>query len=451
MAAPYSEAVFSKIETQPWENIREHQEKLLQDQVAYLAEESSYYRRKFEEWGIDPNTIRTIQDLGRVPLTEKNDERENQVESTRSQPLGSHQAANRSELNRIMSSSGTTGEPTFFGLTDEDLDAWIEMAARAVFAAGVEPDDVFVHAIGRTMVPGGLPYIQGIERVGATIVPAGDGSTEQILKTTEKLDADGLFSTASHHQYLIYRAPETVGKEVSEMALDKLIGGGEPGMADPEIRQQLQEAYGAERTAEVMGIGDVAAALSGECAEENGMHLVCQEYVLPELINPETEEVIGIKEGAEGELVYTPLMRKATPLLRFRSGDYARVTGFGECSCGRTSPRIQIIGRADDMLIYKAQNVYPAGIREILADVEDATSRIKVVLPKEGKVQFNRPIPVEIVRGDEATRTDREIAEEFKSLVRDRLNVRVDPSVVHQDKVDLSVYKTDLTRIADKE
>ncbi|ELZ28767.1 benzoylacetate-CoA ligase [Halogeometricum pallidum JCM 14848] len=442
---------FAEIETEPWEEVQARQEELLSDQIDYLTENSSYYRAKFEEWDIDPHAIETVSDLRDVPFTEKDDERANQSETDRAQPLGAHQAAAREDLNRIMSSSGTTGEPTFFGLTESDLDAWIEMCARSVYAAGVRPDDVFVHAIGRTMVPGGLPYIQGIERTGATVVPAGDGDTERILKTTEKLDADGMFSTASYFQYLVDRAPEAVGKEVSEMALDTLIGGGEPGMADSKIRQQLYEAYGADRISEVMGIGDIAAALSGEGREEDGMHLVCQEYVLVELVDSHTGEAIEMEAGAEGELVYTPLMREATPLLRFRSGDYARITGVGECACGRTSPKIQVIGRADDMLIYKAQNVYPAGIREVLADVDGASSRMKVVLPEAGTVQFDRPIPVEVVRTEETDRSDTEIAEEFASLVRERLNVRIEPTVVPREGIDISVYKTDLVRVTDED
>lgn len=247
MSTPYSENVFSEVETQPWEEVQAMQEDLLVEQVSYLVEYSEFYSERFDEWDLDPANIKSVEDFRQLPFTEKSDERDNQVDPTRAQPLGPHQAADREDINRIMSSSGTTGEPTFFGLTEDDLDAWIEMCARSVYAAGVRPNDVFVHAIGRTMVPGGLPYIQGIERTGATAVPAGDGSTERILKTTEKLNADGLFSTASHHQYLIDHAPETVGKEVGEMALAKLIGGGEPGMANPEIRKQLYDSYGAER------------------------------------------------------------------------------------------------------------------------------------------------------------------------------------------------------------
>lgn len=449
MTTPYTDNIYAEIETRPWEEVRALQEERLREQVQYLASESAFYRKRFREWDIAPDEIRSLEDLRDVPFTTKDDERQNQESVSRTQPLGSHQAASRAELARIMSSSGTTGEPTFFGLTPTDWDSWLEMGARAVYACGVRPDDVWVHAIGRTMVPGGDPYVESIQRVGATIVPAGDGSTERILKTTEKLSADGLFGTASYARYLIDRTPEVVGKEVGDLDLRKLIGGGEPGMGNPEIRSNLYDTYGAERVSEVMGIGDVAAALSGECAVENGMHYVGQEFVLMELVEPATGEHVDIEPGAEGEIVYTPLTREATPLLRFRSGDYARIIDT-ECSCGRTSPRFQIVGRADDMLIYKAQNVYPAGIREVVADIAGASPRIKVVKPSRDKVQFDDPIPVEVVKDEESDRDDDDVLEEIRHTVREKLGVRVDPHLVSPADVELSVYKTDLVRVEDE-
>lgn len=449
MATPHTDNIYAEIEIRPWEEVRSLQEERLRTQVKYLASESAFYRKRFDEWDISPEDIRSLEDLHEVPLTSKDDERRSQESVTRTQPLGSHQAAAREEVVKIMSSSGTTGDPTFFGLTPSDWDSWLEMGARAVYACGVRPDDVWIHAIGRTMVPGGDPYVESIQRVGATVVPAGDGSTERILKTAEKLSADGLFGTASYARYLINRTPEVVGKEVGDLDLRKLIGGGEPGMGNPEIRSNLHDAYGAERVSEVMGIGDVAAALSGECAVEEGMHYVGQEFVLMELIDPETGEHIEINPGAEGEIVYTPLTREATPLLRFRSGDYARIIDT-DCSCGRTAPRFQIIGRADDMLIYKAQNVYPAGIREVIAEIEGASPRIKVVKPSADKVQFNDPIPVEVVKDGQSNRPDSAIIEEIQQVVRDKLGVRVDPHLVSPGDVELSVYKTDLVRVADE-
>ncbi|WP_148414069.1 phenylacetate--CoA ligase family protein [Haloferax sp. KTX1] len=443
-----SEAVYAEIELRDWDEVRTLQEERLLDQVEYLATESEYYREQFDEWGIDPDDVQSMDDFADIPFTVKEDERRNQVDPSIDQPLGPHQAADRAELARVMSSSGTTGEPTFFGLTSDDYDAWIEMAARSVYAAGARPDDVFLHAIGRTMVPGGLPYVEALQEIGATVVPAGDGSTERILKTADKLNVDGLFSTASHFQYLIERAPEVTDRTVGELPVTKLIGGGEPGIANPDVRSQLHEAYDADRVSEVMGIGDIAAALSGECTVENGMHFVGQEYVYLELIDVETGEPIDLEPGAEGEVVYTPLGREATPLLRFRSGDYARIIDMG-CECGRTSPRFQIIGRADDMLIYKAQNIYPAGIREVVGEIEGASPKMKVVLPHEGKVQFDEPIPIEVARSPDTERPEDELVDDIATSVREQLNVRVDPTVLPSEEIELSEYKTDLVRVAD--
>lgn len=447
MSDPHSTTVWAEIETQPWSAVKSVQEDRLQKQVQYLASESDYYRRKFREWDVNPNDIQTISDLASIPFTSKEEERNNQTDPIPEQPLGDHQAAPREELVRILSSSGTTGEPTFFGQTDSDWKAWREMGARAVYASGARPDDVFLHGIGRTMVPGGIPYVEAFQHVGVAIIPAGDGSTKRILETADKMSVDGLFVTTSHSQYLSDRAPDEIGKTVDELDVQKIIGGGEPGMSNPDIRQAIDGAYNPDRIGQVMGIGEVSSAVAGECEEENGMHFVGQEFILMELIDPDTEEQLALESGAQGELVYTPLGREATPLLRFRSGDYVEVLETN-CSCGRTSPRFRIIGRTDDMLIYKAQNVYPAAIRDTVSDVSGASTRVKVVLPKAGTVHFEDPIPIEVVRSKDSDRSNDEILEDIRSLVRDRLNVRVDPSLVSRDDVELSVYKTDLSKVA---
>ena len=436
---------YADVESQSWEAVQAEHCSLLKDQLAYLASESAYYRERFAGWEVGPEDAETSEGFTAIPLTDKDDERLAQESSTRAEPLGSHQAAAREDLNRVLSSSGTTGEPTFFGLTSADLDAWQEMCARSSYANGVRPDDVVIHANSRTMVPGTLPYVLGLEAIGATVVPAGSESSERILETVDRLDADVLFSTVSHLQYLAERAPAILNKEVSELSVEKLIGGGEPGTADPEIRAALHDAWGAEVVTETMGIGDVSAAVAGECREEDGMHLVCQGFVRVELLDPDSGERVPMEADAEGELVYTPLRREATPLLRFRSGDYARVVGT-DCECGRTAPRIQVLGRADDMLIYKAQNVYPAAIREVVGTVEGASPRVTVVLPRADKVRFDESIPIEVV-GDDTDQPAETVAEAIERAVRERLQVWVEPTIVDSDALERSTYKTDLVRV----
>lgn len=429
-------------ELQSWESVLDAHERLLHDQVAYLARESPYYRRKFEEWGIDPGDIRTLQDLSRVPFTTKDDERQCQEEENAG-PLGAHQAVPSAELSVTLSSSGTTGKPTYFGLTADDREDWETLVARAAKTIGVRADDTVVHAIGRPVVPGGLPYINGFAKLGANIVPAGGGSTERLLTTLRDLSPDVLHSTPSHLEYLIDRAPDVLGYGLHELDVRVLIGGGEPGLGNPELRRKLEDNWGADGVRDVMGIGDVSAAIAAECPEEHGAHFIAHEHIHPELIDPDTGERKRFEAQAEGELVYTPLRRDATPLLRFRSGDYVRVLGT-DCSCGRATPRLRVIGRSDDMLIYKAQNVYPEALREVIADVAGVTPRMKVVLPHEDKVQFTSPIPVRVVTDGSAARDEAEIVDELTSAVRNRLGVRVDPTLVSPGEIELSQYKTDL-------
>ncbi|MEF8814776.1 MAG: hypothetical protein V5A55_13300 [Halovenus sp.] len=432
---------------QSWESVLDAHERLLHDQVAYLARESPYYRKKFEEWKIDPDDIRTLQDLSRVPFTTKDDERQCQA-GAESSPLGTHQAVPSAELNVTLSSSGTTGKPTYFGLTADDREDWETLVARAARTMGVRADDTVVHAIGRPIVPGGLPYIDGFAKLGANIVPAGGGSTERLLTTLRDLSPDVLHSTPSHLEYLVDRATDVLGHGLDELDIRILIGGGEPGLGNPELRGKIKESWAAEGVRDVMGIGDVSAAVAAECPEEQGAHFIAHEHIHPELIDPDTGERKRFQSRAEGELVYTPLRRDATPLLRFRSGDYVRVLGT-DCSCGRPTPRLRVIGRSDDMLIYKAQNVYPEALREVIADVEGATPRMKIVLPHEDKVQFASPIPVRIVTDGTAARDEAEIIDELTATVRDRLGVRVDPTLVSPGEIEPSQYKTDPVEISE--
>ncbi|RQG99391.1 phenylacetate--CoA ligase family protein [Natrarchaeobius oligotrophus] len=429
-----------------WTSILESHERTLGEQIAYLAENSEYYRRKFDEWEIDPGAIRTLEDLARVPFTTKDDERRCQRETDPSQPLGAHQAAPTDELALTLSSSGTTGTPTYFGLTTQDRADWETLVAKAARTMGVRADDTVVHAIGRPIVPGGLPYINGFARVGANVVPAGGGSSEQLLTVLADLSPDVLHSTPSHLEYLVDRAPEILGHGLEELGIRILVGGGEPGFGNPEIRERVRQGWGVDGIRDVMGIGDVSGAVAAECPEEGGAHFIADGHVHPELIDPETGDRRPFEAGAEGELVYTPLRREATPLLRFRSGDYVRVLGM-DCDCGLRTPRLRVVGRSDDMLIYKAKNVYPEAIREVVADVDGVTPRMKVVLPHEEKVAFTEPIPIRVGRDGTAGRTDDAIVDDVTSAVRNRLGVRVEPTLVPAEEIEQSEYKTDLVDV----
>lgn len=437
---------YDPIETQPWDEVVARHESLIPEQLAYLAENSDYYRSKFGEWDIDPTTITTLSEFHDIPFTTKDDQRRNQADAPPAQPLGSHQAVSTKALSRTISSSGTTGKPTYFGLTAADREQWNTVIKRCFHATGIRPEETVIFGVGQTMVPGGTPYFEAMTELGANVVPAGGGSTERLLSAITDLHAPVLFTTTSHLRYLTERVPEILDHEPAELPTVKLIGGGGPGIATPEIREALYRNWDASLVRELMGLGDVIGCMWAECDAEEGMHYCAQEYAHVELLDPETGTVIPFETGAEGEAVYTPLGREATPLLRYRSGDYIRVTGTS-CSCGRTSPRMQCIGRVDEMLIYKGMNVFPSAIRDVVAEIDGALPYARVQVPSKDTVHFESPIPVTIVVDPETDRDTEEIANNAADAVRSRLKVRINPTLVSKTDIELSEYKTDLVDV----
>ena len=441
--------VYDPVETRPWTEVLAEHERLLPDQLDYLAEHSAFYQRKFEEWDVDPYSIDSLSALREVPFTTKQDERDSQADPLPSRPLGEHQAAPKAALNRTISSSGTTGKPTYFGLTNQDRRDWNTVQKRVFYTLGVRPEDTVLFGAGQTMITGGTPYFESLTKLGANVVPAGGESTDRLLSVALDVYPDVLWTTTSHIRYLSEQAEEVTGVAPEDFHMTKVIGGGGPGIANPEIRQEFYDVWGAELVREGMGLGDVLGAMWGECEEENGMHYHGQGYVHVELIDPDSGEAKEFEAGAEGELVYTHLRREAVPLVRFRSGDYATVVAT-DCDCGRTSPRIQVVGRADDMLIFKGMNVFPSAIRDVISEVDGVAARLRVIVP-EGKVHFEEPIPIEIALEPESDRSEEEAVEEVVQAVRDRLKVRVDPTVVPLGDLPPGQYKTKLIEHRDEE
>ena len=435
--------VYDPIETRPWDEVLAEHERLLPQQFAYLTEHSDYHRRRFEDAGVEPESIDTLDDLTAVPFMTKQDERDSQSTQTPAKPLGQHQVAPTSALNRIISSSGTTGKPTYFGLTPKDRRDWNTVQKRAFYTAGVRPEDTVLFGAGQTMITGGTPYFESLTKLGTNVVPAGGESTERLLSVATDVHPDVLWTTTSHIRYLSEQAEEVCGVSPADLPMTKVIGGGGPGIANSEIRREFYDVWDASLVREGMGLGDVIGSMWAECGEESGMHFHAQEHAHVELIDPETGEPKTFEEGAEGELVYTHLRREATPVVRFRSGDYARVTGT-DCSCGRTAPKIQCVGRADDMLIYKGMNVFPSAIRDVISDVEGVAPRVRVIVPDEDTVHFEDPIAIEIAPELGTDRPESELVDAVVDAVRRQLKVRVDPTVVDVADLPAGEYKTSL-------
>ena len=429
-----------KIETMSPEELLPIQEEKFSKQMDYIWEKSPFYQKKFKEHSVERDDIRGLEDLPKFPFTEKDELRKSQEEHP---PLGFHSAAPMDDVIRIHSSSGTTGVPTFVGLTRHDNKVWTDITARSLFAKSVRPTDVVIHAVGLTFFVGGLPVKDAIEHIGAAFVPIGTGASDRVVVTTKRLGANLLHCTPSYAQYFADYLRKKQNMEPSELGFRKLVVGAEPGGGVPAVKKRLQEDYQC-LLSEGMGNSDAAPIIFGECPAQQGMHFCAQEYIFPELINPDSGEVMEMKDGAEGELIYTLIDRECCPVVRFRTRD--RITVFtGPCECGRTSFRIRCIGRTDDMLILLGVNVFPSAIKDIITSFTPRTTgHMIVLLDKPGpKVEPPLRIQVEYSPGEKDLDA---LKRELEAVMRDKLVFRADVELVPEDTLPRFEMKAKLIR-----
>jgi phenylacetate-CoA ligase len=330
----------------------------LQEQLAYLESSSDFYRERLR--GVRER-VRTPADLRHLPFTTKEELREGQ---RRDPPFGPQLCAPRERLVRMHVTSGTTGEPVAVGFTQRDHEANSAVGGEAFRIAGVRPDDTIAHCLNYALYAGGIADHMALEASGATVVPVGTGQSQRLLELIPQLGISAIFGTLSFPAYLAKRAREA-GVDPRELGLRHIVTAGEPGAGLEAVRSEIEAAWGAS-VADSFGMSDIWSTMAGACKEDEGLHLTVGDHAVLELIDPDSEASLELEDGASGELVWTHLRREASPLLRYRSGDLGRVW-TSPCACGRSSPRIRIDGRRDDMLRVQAVNVYPQAISAILA------------------------------------------------------------------------------------
>lgn len=434
-----------EIDTRPWALTQEQQ----------LAEFGRLVDRLSanEAWAARLPSGRTyshIDDLLEVPFTTKEDLRAAQADITPDRPLGAFQNAPTRDLVQVTSSSGTTGAQTFFGLTHNDWARWKDRIGNAYRTAGVGPGNVVALTTGMAIVAGGLPYADGIRSAGGVLAWIGGQTTPRMAFGMQRLGVDILVSTASFATYFADRSAEELGVPAPSLNVRTIIAGGEPGAGVPHIRQGMLDAWGATRVSEFMGLADVLPAMWAECEVGNGMHFTAAPDVLVELIDPDTEQHVPWEPGATGEAVYTTLTREASAVVRFRSRDQLLVTGVS-CACGRTAPTMRCVGRTDDMLIYKAMNVYPSAIREVVLDAASPvlSGRMRIRKATAEQVRFDDDIPLEVELRDGVTSEDAvALLRAASESVREKLRVRVSIEPVPVGVIPVSDYKNALVYVA---
>lgn len=412
---------------------REEAMEALREQLRDAAT-TPFYRRKFAAADVAPDDVEGLTDLRAVPFTRKDELRASQE---RAPPLGEHRGCDPDAVARVYTTSGTTGRPTFVGLTDSDVETWAVAGARAARAAGVGPGDVVVGAIGGGPFAGAVTY-DGHRRAGAAIAPVGPGHTDRIVSLFRNDCGTALLGTPSYAEYLL-DAVRDRGVDPASLGIERMLVGGEPGAV--EVRDRVESAFGCTLT-ESMGTSDVCISIWGECERQNGMHFTGQGAVFPELIDPDSGDPLDWEEGARGELVYTSLDRECVPVVRFRSRDRVEVVET-DCGCGRGTPCVRCFGRTDDMFVVRGVNVFPTAVRSVVDDVPGTTGHLRVHLP-EGETRVDAPVPITVERAADADVDAGELSERVEAAIGDRLSFGADVDVVPAGTLERSQYKAEL-------
>ncbi len=360
-----------KFETMSTDEMQAFQLEKLKETVAWVYEKIPFYKKKFDELGVQPGDVKSLDDLGKFPFTVKTDLRDNYPFGLCAVPLN--------QVVRVHASSGTTGKPITGPYTKEDLDQWAECMARNLTAAGITGDDICQNAYGLGLFTGGLGFHQGAERLGCTVVPASSGMTERQVTLMKDFGSTVLFCTPSYALTIAEKAME-MGVDLRELPVRVGVFGAEPWTT--EMRREIEERIGikaheAYGLTELMGPG-----VAFDCEAQDGYLHINEDHVLAEIIDPVTEEVLPL--GEKGELVFTAIQRRAMPMIRYRTRDITELKRE-KCACGRTLLKMKkVFGRSDDMLIISGVNVFPSQIESILLEVEEVEPQYVLIIRKKG-------------------------------------------------------------------
>jgi len=391
-------------ECMPREKLQELQLERLKRMVNRIYHDVPFYRNKFQEKGLLPEDVKTLEDLQNLPFTTKVDLRDNYPYGLFTVPL--------EQIVRIHASSGTTGKPTVVGYTRNDISMWSELMARCLVAAGAGPHSVIQNAYGYGLFTGGLGVHYGAERLGASIIPISGGNTAKQIMIMQDFGSTVLTCTPSYAIYLAEVLAES-GIDPASLKIRAGIFGAEPWSENirKDIEKKLKiKAYDIYGLSEIMGPG-----VAIECECQDGLH-VWEDHFIPEIIDPVTLKVLPY--GEQGELVITTITKEGIPILRYRTRDITTIKPE-PCACGRTHLRIsRLQGRSDDMLIIRGVNVFPTQIESVLLEIGEVEPHYQLVVRRDGSLD-TLEIKVEL---SEALFSDRiSNLENLEKRIRDRI------------------------------
>ena len=399
-------------ETMGKEERRELQFKRLQMTLRWAYDNVPFHHERWTAMKLKPSDIRSLDDLEKVPFSAKADH-------TAAYPYGLF-AVPLEKVVRIHSSSGTKSTPVVVGYTRGDLNTWAELCARVAVGGGARSHDVAQVAFGYGLTTGAFGMHAGLERIGATVIPASTGNTKRQLQIMRNFSTTVLVCTPSYAMYIVETAAD-LGYDPEEIGLRVGLFGSEPWTN--QLRDELERRTGMSATdnyglSELMGPG-----ISYECQMKDGLH-INEDHFLVEVIDPETGE--QVPEGKEGELVFTSLTKEAVPAIRYRTGDLSSVS-YRPCACGRTFARMtKVYARTDDMLVIRGINVFPSQVEAVLMDIERVEPHFQIIVSREDVLdQMEVQIEVEPSFFPDAMAKLLEFQHHVEEQLRQELGVKV--------------------------
>ncbi|MEE8430860.1 MAG: phenylacetate--CoA ligase [Candidatus Desulfatibia sp.] len=360
-------------ETMPREDLEAIILRRLKATIERVYANVPFYRRKLEENSITPKDIQSLEDLKRIPFTTKEDLRDNY-------PYGMF-AVPMDNVVRIHASSGTTGQPTVVGYTARDVNTWAELMARSLAAGGATREDIIHNAYGYGLFTGGLGVHYGAEKLGASVIPVSGGNTKRQIVIMKDFGPTILTATPSYALHLAEVADE-MGVSFKDLKFKFGIFGAEPWSEN--MREDIEKKLNLTAV-DIYGLSEVIGpGVAIECYEaKKGLHIF-EDHFIPEIIDPDTEEVLDY--GETGELVFTSITKEAFPVIRYRTRDITSLNPE-PCICGRTHIRMnRVSGRTDDMLIIRGVNVFPSQIESVLMEMDDVEPHYQLLVEREGKL-----------------------------------------------------------------
>jgi len=359
-----------EFECMPVEKLEKFKLEKLTETVEWVAKKVPFYKKKFKELGIKAGDIKALEDVAKLPVTIKEDLRDNYPFDLCAVPL--------KDVVRVHASSGTTGKPITGPYTQDDLDQWTECMTRNFWAAGVRPEDIVQNAYGHGLFTGGLGFHQGASNLGCTTVPTSAGLTERQITLMKDFGTDILCCTPSYALTIAERAEE-LKVDIKALPVRAGLFGAEPWTS--QMRDEIEARMGI-KAMESYGLTELGGpGVAFDCKEQDGLH-INEDHYLAEIVDPATLEPLPL--GEKGELIFTSLQRRAMPMIRYRTKDITRLRRE-TCSCGRTFLKMdKVFGRTDDMLIISGVNVFPSQIESLLLDIDEVEPQYRLIVRKKG-------------------------------------------------------------------